>query len=321
MPMTKKTRLRHPRSTLSRSALLLAVAGVLGGLLMGAPPAAATYPGDDGRIAFARGNQIHSINPNGTGLVRLTGAGKSFRPVWSPDGRRIAYVRQSRAGANDVWLMRADGSGKRRLTDLGTVESAPTWSPTGAVLAFGAAGKLYKIRATAPFRPPVAMRGYYTNCTSCGGVVVRTHISVQGQLAWSPDGSRIALFNHEDAYYDNAIYMYRPASGQARQSLAGGGDCCGYADWSNFAWTPAGAFGYVQVNRGQTGSASYPSRILLSGFASAKGDKSFAPSPARARVVLTNDASGTPRLFVAKRDGTGRRLLTTGYQPDWQRSE
>ena len=43
----------------------------------------------------------------------------------------------------------------------------------------------------------------------------------------------------------------------------------------------------------------------------------FAPSGTY--VALMNDADGSPGIVIANANGSGRRNLTTGYQPDWQR--
>lgn len=51
--------------------------------------ASATYPGANGQIAFTRSNQVYTISPSRTGLVRLTSAAKNYWPRWSPNGRRI----------------------------------------------------------------------------------------------------------------------------------------------------------------------------------------------------------------------------------------
>ena len=49
-------------------------------------------------------------------------------PSWSPDGSLIAFNRSPLEGGGfDVWLVRADGSGLRRLTDHGGFN--PTWQP------------------------------------------------------------------------------------------------------------------------------------------------------------------------------------------------
>ena len=51
-----------------------------------------------------------------------------IRPVWSPDGRQIAFM--SDAGNNkDIYIMNADGSNLRRLTYEKSAEGYPAWRP------------------------------------------------------------------------------------------------------------------------------------------------------------------------------------------------
>ena len=52
-------------------------------------------------------------------------------PVWSPDGRRLAFVRD-----DDIWIVGADGSEPRRLTADQAANFDPDWSPTGDRIAF-----------------------------------------------------------------------------------------------------------------------------------------------------------------------------------------
>jgi Tol biopolymer transport system component len=73
--------------------------------------------------------------PRGT-LSRLTFEGGQ-RPLWSPDGKRIAF-RSARAGKppNLFWKP-ADGSGaEERLTTSDHLQTLHSWSPDGQVLAF-----------------------------------------------------------------------------------------------------------------------------------------------------------------------------------------
>jgi hypothetical protein len=95
--------------------------------------ASAAYPGAAGKIAFVRGGDIFTIEPNGTGLAKLTNDGNASGPRWRPDGARIAYV-----DAGDLWVMDASGSHKTRLTDAapGNTDSRPTWSSNGQYLIF-----------------------------------------------------------------------------------------------------------------------------------------------------------------------------------------
>jgi TolB protein len=51
-----------------------------------------------------------------------------FLPVWSPDGRQIAFV-SDRDGNMDIYLMAADGSGLRNLTNNSAIDYLPVWRP------------------------------------------------------------------------------------------------------------------------------------------------------------------------------------------------
>ena len=51
---------------------------------------------------------------------------------WSPDGRRIAF---DRGGNGGIYVMRANGTGLRRLT-TNALDTEPTWSPDGRWIAF-----------------------------------------------------------------------------------------------------------------------------------------------------------------------------------------
>jgi serine/threonine protein kinase/Tol biopolymer transport system component len=71
-------------------------------------------------------------------LTRLTFAGDSNGfPVWTPDGRRIAYSSQEKGGAFNIWWIRADGAGDaQRLTESKRPQVVRSWRPDGKILAF-----------------------------------------------------------------------------------------------------------------------------------------------------------------------------------------
>lgn len=84
-----------------------------------------TWSPDSRRIVFARrgppyvvgGDQIVSIDAGGGGLRVLVRSPFGVdAPVWSPDGRTIAYTARGSDEGSLVYVINADGSGKRRLT-------------------------------------------------------------------------------------------------------------------------------------------------------------------------------------------------------------
>ena len=56
------------------------------------------------------------MNTDGSAKRRLTrNSAVDFSPAWSPDGRRIVFIR-NRDGTQAIYVMNADGTGQRRLT-------------------------------------------------------------------------------------------------------------------------------------------------------------------------------------------------------------
>ena len=86
------------------------------------------------------GSEIYVMNADGTRQRRLTrNSSDDYSPSWSPDGTRIVYTRHNLTKYCepivvscdiDIYVMNADGSGKRRLTDNSSVNfhPEPSWS-------------------------------------------------------------------------------------------------------------------------------------------------------------------------------------------------
>jgi TolB protein len=167
--------LRHRRIRAAlTAAATVAVAPVL------AAPASATFPGDNGKIAFATREQpngtqgIGVVNPDGSGEVTLSSGHNDRFPAWSPDGRRIAFTRGS-----NVMVMNADGSNQVLLTAGGE----PSWSPDGSRIAFESTRD-----------DPLAPEIYSMNADGTDVVRLTTEPDVNDVFpAWSPDGTKIAF--------------------------------------------------------------------------------------------------------------------------------
>ena len=95
-------------------------------------------------IVFARlGSGIFRINPDGSGLKRLTSGTRDIYPVWSPDGTRIAFLRPYRADWR-LYVMSASGANERRLPQAPPA-GRPSWSANGKSIVIPSGGDLVRI--------------------------------------------------------------------------------------------------------------------------------------------------------------------------------
>ena len=96
-------------------------------------------------VAFDRRNeehhsQIHVINVNSHEIKNVTrDLRNASSPVWSPSGRKIAYV-SPEDGFYQIYVMNADGKNRKRLTKNRAHKEVdnrqPTWSPDGQTIAY-----------------------------------------------------------------------------------------------------------------------------------------------------------------------------------------
>lgn len=79
---------------------------------------------------------VRSGDPSGPAVALTTGSGRHSRPTFSPDGALVAYDYRQVGASQEVWVMRADGSGAHQLTFGPANDAGPSFLPGGAGIAF-----------------------------------------------------------------------------------------------------------------------------------------------------------------------------------------
>jgi TolB protein len=180
---------------------------------------------DGSRILFTRGSDdeydLYEMKADGTEVRRLTRGGESSDGSWSPDGQHIVFWSSRRAGLLDlsggsgVFVMNADGSEVRSLTDDFEAALHPDWSPDGESILFvgsredPASGE----EDTSIYRTD-ANGGHPTKIASPTGYWI-------DEPEWSPDGGSIAFFS--DGQGPGEVWIMQ-ADGTQQRPLTHHGD-------------------------------------------------------------------------------------------------
>lgn len=209
-----------------------------------------------------------------------------------PPGRGRIVFRSTRDGNSDIYLMNADGTGVRRLTDDPASDYQPEISRDGTTVVF------------------VSER--YGNPEICkmnadGSGVTRLTVNGAGDYAptFSPNGQKIAFSSLRDG--DEELYlMNADGSGQARLTFYPGTD-------ATPAFSPDGKWIVFSSSRvGLTAIYRIPadgsSGITPLTPASGNFDPSY--SYDGSRIVFRSARDGTIELYAMNADGSGQTRLT-----------
>jgi dipeptidyl aminopeptidase/acylaminoacyl peptidase len=245
------------------------------------------------------------------------GLGSYVDPAWSPDGKSIAFVDNSfpdgsAATDGDLYVMKADGTNPRKLTNSpggGKVPSprGPSWSPDSKkiVFAYGPNG-IY------------GAHGIYV--VNANGAGLHKLVGAGASYpAWSPSGRKIAFALGKEPELLR-IYAVNPdGTNRALVAAEQGEHACSLV-WPT--WSPDGqriAFGNAgpecSNTMGMVTRYRGPIRTLAYDLIGAQPDW----SPGGRRIVYStyDTLSGDRRIVVLELKTGRRKFLHTGTHPSW----
>ncbi|MEP6534818.1 MAG: winged helix-turn-helix domain-containing protein [Bryobacteraceae bacterium] len=217
---------------------------------------------------------------------------RTSSPIFSPDGRHIAFFVRVFGGRGDVWTMNADGSGASPLASSGADMMMPSWTPDGSAVVLtrdtGQGAQLYEVSVAARSEKPL-LNGQ----------------PVMGWSRLSPDGKELVYQARRQGIIN--IWSLSMSSGKSRQ-LTNDPESAGFP-----AWSPDGRSLVYELFRGPNTYLAIMDRdgSHQKQLNSDPGHSwAFSFSPDSRKIVYAGLRQGTWNLWTFDR-GTSRQVKLT----------
>jgi 3-mercaptopyruvate sulfurtransferase SseA len=268
-------------------------------------------------------------------------------PAVSPDGKYVAYNALRDGKQADTYVIHADGTGERRVTDTPQWEDAPRWLGRNVVtgIVVQDTTQLFTASPDEPTPTPLARVAghearvspdgkrllyvsgawpksqlFVANADGSGARAITDEVHAAFNPAWSPNGRHVA-FTIADLSTHAIQVAVVDSDGKNPRQLTRFADEDGGPQWA--AWSPDGKRLAIQAGKySREKPETNTSHIWIINLADSSlkrlnaHDRPYldeTPSwfPDGKRIAFQSDRSGVMQIWVMNDDGTGARQLTS----------
>ena len=186
---------------------------------------------DGKQIAFSYKGDVWVVPAEGGQARQLTTSpAYDYKPVWSPDSRKIAFA-SDRYGSFDVFVVSVDGGAPVRVTTNSVKELPLAWTPDGKYVCFSACYQ--KSAGNAAYGSTARLTELY-KAPAGGGRPVRIIENAVTAMSWAPDGKSFLYIDspgvenewrkHQTSSVARSVWRYDLASGKHTKLTSNKGD-------------------------------------------------------------------------------------------------
>ena len=256
-----------------------------------------------GEIAYDVNFDIWTMNTDGSNPTRLTHDGSKrfeYSPAYSPDGEKIAFVKEVEDNVLKVVVMDANGCNQVELPlPEGKAAYEPSWSPDGRRITFWDTG---------------ACGIFITNSDGSGTPRPLPTPGISGCVArpkWSPDGTQIAFEgDSQDSWADIYLVDITPEGATSRPQRLLTDD--NFQEVAQPSWSPDGTeIAFSGIRSGYRAIFKIDVNSLEETRLTKGSDTETSPtwSPDGAKIAYVRSTSDTTSIYMVGSDGSAPTVV------------
>ena len=256
----------------------------------------------DGRqVAFeveGVNHDLYTYDPKREITTKMTTDGMSHAPVWTPDGKHIAF-RSWKAGTMTMWWMPSDRSGpEERLTMVGARQSVVSFSPDGRYMAFsqmepGTGTDVWMLPMRGDRTPQPFVKSKFTD----------------GSAKFSPDGKWVAYCTNESGRNEVFVQPWPGPGPKIQMSSEGGTDPIWSRDGRELFYRNGDKMMVVTVSLAGGFQAGKPQLLWEGQYSHGMSSSCGPPGTTEANYDVTSDGQRFLMIKDLDQDAVSTRIV------------